>query len=553
METGRLTIGSTLFAAATAWPQRDAILMAGRRADYRQILHEATTCARGLLGLGLRRGSRVGTLMHNCWEAVVLHYATSLIGAVLVPLNARYRIDELRYAVQFADLDGLFTSPHGGEHVDLRQLLKEAFPELADWNSKTPLGLAGAPGCRFVADLADTGQTPWLSAADLAAAAAAVAPEALDAAMALVEADDICVTIFSSGTTSRPKACMLSHSNIVLTGRAFAERFSLTHDDRFWDPLPLYHMSTILPLSACRAVGAAFIGVEHFEPGRALAELENTGATIAYPSFPTLMASMIAHPDYAKHDLSRVRLMLNIGAPDLLRRFAAALPGAKLVSCYGLTEGGGVSCCSEPDDTLDQRVETSGRTMPGTEMRIVDPATLQQLPADQTGEIWLRGFCVFSGYYKDSENTRLAITPEGWLRTNDLGALDADGRLTFRGRLKDMLKIGGENVAAIEIESYLMRHPAVKLAQVVSAPDDHLVEAAAAFLELLPGPSVTPEEIVAFCAGKIASFKIPRHVRFVTEWPMSTTKIQKFRLLDGFVGSPSLDVSAILRRKQPQS
>lgn len=540
-----LTVAQTLAEAERRWPDRPALILGGRKASYSELAAQARHLARGLIGLGIGRGDKVGTLMHNCWESVVLFYAASLIGAVLVPFNARYRTDELGFVLAFSDVAALFVTPHGREHADLRKLVVETFPELASWRAGAPLDVAAAPSLRWVADLGPAEGESWVSTTRLAAAAATVSDAALRQLMAEVAGDDICVIMFSSGTTQRPKACMLSHATIALTGRALAQRFELNADDCIWDPLPFYHMSTILPLSACRTAGAAFLAVEHFEPGRALQEIADNGVTILYPAFPTLMASMLAHPDFERLKPTKARLMLNIGAPDLLRRFAAALPNAVQVACYGLTEGGGVNCYSEPGDSLDQRVMTSGTPIDGTELRIVDPATLREVPAGEPGEIWVRGVCVFSGYYKDPELTRQVITPDGWLRTNDIGTVDAGGRLTYRGRLKDMLKIGGENVAAVEIESYLMRHPAVKMAQVVSVPDERLVEVAAAFVELLPGHAASEEELAAFCVGQIASFKVPRYVRIVGEWPMSATKIQKFKLLDGFRADRRIDVNAL--------
>ncbi|CAH1663851.1 MULTISPECIES: AMP-binding protein [unclassified Chelatococcus] len=547
MTDSPLTVGASLFRAAGLWPDRTALIIAGRQASYRGLLDEASLCARGLAGLGVKPGDRIGTLMHNCWESVILFYGASLIGAGLLPFNARYRGDELSFTVGFSDVVGLFTTAHGREHVELPELLQDTYPILREWKAGEPLKIAEAPSLRFVANLADPEEERWVTEKHLAEAAQRVSAETVEAMAAAVKPGDNCITMFSSGTTARPKACMLSHENVSRVGSALAERFEMTADDRFWDPLPFYHMSTLMPLAACRTVGATFIGVEHFEAGAALAEIERTRATILYPAFPTLMASMVAHPDFPHRNLSTARLMLNIGAPDLLRRFCEAMPGAKQASCYGLTEGGGVSVWSDKDDTLDERIFTSGKPITGTKVRVVDPDTLEDKPFGENGEIWLWGYCVFSGYYKDPEMTAAVITPDGWLRTNDIGHLLPSGHLVYKGRLKDMLKIGGENVAAVEIESFLMKHPAIKMAQVVSVPDERLVEAAAAFIECMPGKSITPEEVVKFCAGQMASFKIPRHVQFVNDWPMSTTKIQKFKLLENYVPSSPLDVSGIAR------
>jgi fatty-acyl-CoA synthase len=217
------------------------------------------------------------------------------------------------------------------------------------------------------------------------------------------------------------------------------------------------------------------------------------------------------------------------------------LPQAVHVSAYGLTETGGVNSFHELTDTVEQRIETCGRPFDGIEVRVVDPDTLATLPAETRGELQVRGATLFSGYYKDAEKTRATILPDGWLRTGDLGALTPEGRIRYLGRIKDMLKVGGENVAAIEIESHLLTHPAIKVAQVIGAPDERMQEVPAAFIELQPGATLTADDVVRHCVGRIASWKVPRHVAFVTDWPMSTTKIQKFALRERLVDAVSVD------------
>ena len=219
--------------------------------------------------------------------------------------------------------------------------------------------------------------------------------------------------------------------------------------------------------------------------------------------------------------------MLNVGPEDLLRQMQAALPDVIQVTLYGSTEGGGAITYSQLDDGLDTRVATCGHPLPGCEVRIADPETGAEAAVGEPGEIQVRSFGLFSEYLNDPEKTAAAFDADGWYRTGDRGALDADGRLRFLGRLKDMLKVGGENVAAAEIESLLSTHPAVKLVQIVGVPDARLEEVPAAFVELRAGHEATAEELIAFCAQRIARFKVPRHVRFVSEWPMSATKIQK--------------------------
>jgi acyl-CoA synthetase (AMP-forming)/AMP-acid ligase II len=231
-------------------------------------------------------------------------------------------------------------------------------------------------------------------------------------------------------------------------------------------------------------------------------------------------------------DVRRIKAVNNVAPPDTLVEFQNAYPDAIQVSAYGLTEATGVVSFNELTDTLEQRTTTCGRPFPGIEVRVVDPESNRPLPTEERGEIVVRGYCLFEGYYRDAEKTSESVDADGWLHTGDLGSLDTDGRIRYHGRLKDMLKVGGENVAAVEIESYLGTHPGVKLVQVVAAPDAKYVEVPAAFVELHDAVEVSEEELIDFCRDKIAAFKIPRYVRFVTEWPMSTTKIQKYRLRD---------------------
>jgi acyl-CoA synthetase (AMP-forming)/AMP-acid ligase II len=224
--------------------------------------------------------------------------------------------------------------------------------------------------------------------------------------------------------------------------------------------------------------------------------------------------------------------MLNVGPPEELGAMQALMPYTTQITCFGMSECGGSVAMCNPDDPLPLRSECSGKALPGIDIEVRDPETGKTLACGEPGEIVARGRSVFSGYYNDPEKTEAAFWEGGWFRTGDLGVLDAEGRVTFRGRLKDMLKVGGENVAAVEIEGYLALHPAVKLAQVVGLPDEKYGEVPVAFIELVPEATATEAEMITFCRGEIASFKIPRQVRFIEDWPMGATKILKSTLRD---------------------
>ena len=537
----RGTIGYSIVDSARRWPGNAALILGEQQADYAEFARQTVDCARSLTGIGIRRGDHVGILMPNCWDYVILCGALNLIGACAVVLNARYRGDELRYVVDHANIKVLFTTDAARRHVDLQGILSECFPELATWEKTKLLTAASAPQLRQVFLFGAPEDSAWPNKTDFAAAGADVQNEELGRIIGAVCPEDTAFVIFSSGTTALPKACMITHRSLCQVSGGIAERLQLNADDVFWNPLPLYHLSSHLPLNACRQIGATFVCQTHFEAGGALAEMERVKATVCYPAFPALTASLIDHPDFCTRDLSSLRLQLTIGAPDLLRKFAAAIPGARQIACYGLTECGGICTMSSPDDTLDQRVERVGRPLPGFAVRIADPDTLKDVPIGTRGEILIKG-PIFSGYFKDVEQSAKVLLPDGWLRTGDVGWIDQDGQLAYADRIKDMLKIGGENVAAAEVESFLTRHPKIKMAQVVAAPDDRLVEVVAAYIELSFGETMSAEEVIEHCLGKIASYKVPRYVRFVEEWPMSATKIQKFRLPRDFKPEAKINV-----------
>jgi fatty-acyl-CoA synthase len=267
-----------------------------------------------------------------------------------------------------------------------------------------------------------------------------------------------------------------------------------------------------------------------FEPGAALRQIEQERATFHFGIFPTINQALIDHPDRLRTDLGSVRLINIQGTKRLRESLRDAHPNASLLHAYGATELGGILSLTDPAMPDDDLVRTSGTPWPGMQVRILDSESGAELPAGTRGEIVARGWGLFEGYLAGPGQTTGAVDEEGWFHTGDWGSLDELGRITYHGRLKDMLKIGGENVAAVELESFLASHPAVAIVQVVGVPDDHLVEVAAAFVELAPGAELSEDELVAFCRGSIASYKIPRYVRFVEEWPMSATKIQKAKL-----------------------
>ncbi len=363
-----------------------------------------------------------------------------------------------------------------------------------------------------------------------AAGAAGIALEQVEAAQAELSGDDDALMLYTSGTTANPKGCVHRHSAVMAEGQRIAERLRLTTDDRFWTPLPFFHVGSIAVLSGALVASCASLQMPHFDPTVALDQLERERCTVAFPAFETIWLGVLNHERFPAADLGRLRLVVNVGVPNSLRAMQARLPHAPQISCFGSTETCAFACLGDADDPLEARVTTSGLPLRDVELRTVSAETGEDVGVGEVGELLMRGPTRFVRYHEEPEQTALTIDGDGWYHSGDLGRIDEHGRVSFVGRLKDMLKVGGENVAAAEIESYLLTHPAVEIVQVVGAPDARYVEVATAFVQLCAGASATEQELIDFCRGQIATFKVPRYVRFVHEWPMSGTKIQKFRL-----------------------
>ena len=524
------TLPDLLARAVNRSPDADAVVFPNQRVTYSQLFQRATDAARSLKALGVDSGDSVGILMSNCQEFVDLLLGSQFIGAIPVPINARYKAKELAYVIDDAQLKVLMTTDRIVEHVDFVSLLQEAFPDIINQENPESLSLTTAENLKSIVLFGGRSPDGMIDQGNFESIREQVPEETIEIDRSRLKIRDIAMMMYTSGTTANPKGCPITHEALVRPAvEAGRTRFKMTADDRMWDPLPMFHMSFVLPLIGCIDAGAALLTMEYFEPASALAYMESENATLNFASFPTIMEALLNHKDYDAEALN-IRIVNNVGPADLLVSMQKRMPKAIQISAYGLTECGGVVSFGHVEDSLEKRTETSGRLFRGIEAQIRDPETDEILGSDQQGEILIRGYCVFEGYHNAPEKNEEAFTSDGWFRTGDLCSLDDEGRVTYHGRIKDMLKVGGENVAAVEIEGFLSHHPAIQLAQVVSAPDNKYIEVPAAFIQLKEGMSATEEEIIDFCKGQLSSFKIPRYVRFVTEWPMSATKIQKIRL-----------------------
>ncbi len=529
-----LTLSEILMTAAAARPDADALVFPDSRQSYAVLLENARRWAKVFIALGVQAKDHIGLLMTTQPEFVEALFGAALAGATSVPINARYAPPELAYLVENADIKTLVTSDKVADAVDFIARLNEAFPAIAQSEKATALSISAAPKLKNIIVAGSGSYAGYVAQSQFEPLIAQVSDETLDERIANVVPSDLGLILYTSGTTAKPKGCMIPHSAIVSNSRALGRyRYEMTQDDRFWSPLPIFHIAGIMPMVAVFDVGGAYLTIPHFEAGVALEMLEKEKATLTYPSFVTIMTDLINHPNFPHTDLSRVRLMnsnLGVQPEEIKQAILKAMPHTIQVGTYGLSEASGTVCTSRLSDDEETRTSRLGVPLRGWELKLENFVSGEECGVDEEGEICIRGPGMLIGYYRDPEKTAADIDQAGWLHTGDIGSLDASGQIMFHGRVKDMLKVGGENVAAVEIESVLNTHPGVELSQVVGAPDPRYEEVAAAFIKLKPGTNLSEEELIGFCSGKLARFKIPRYVRFVDEWPMSTSKIQKFKL-----------------------
>jgi fatty-acyl-CoA synthase len=513
----------------------DAVVFPHERVTFPELAELTDRVARSLRALGVGPGDKVGILMPNQLDFVAALVGASKLGAVPVPINGRFKEHELSHVIAHADISVLLSAAGPEDAVDFPELLGRVFPD-AEGQAPERLHLDSAPLLRTLVHM--NGERPgFLTRVAFEAAAAAVTEDEIRTLQSRVRVRDIAMLMYTSGTTAKPKGCLLTHEAVVRHGANVQRtKFLMTSEDRFWDPLPMFHIGGIVPMLGCLGLRATFVHAGHFDALVSLHQLEDERCTVAYPAFDLIWLAILDHPRYSEFDLSRLRVVQSITTPERMRDLQRRMPWAAFVTSFGATECASNLTLGAADDNEEIRTSTLGTVLPGMELKIVDPETGAEREPNEVGELCLRGYARFEAYFKDPEQTALTIDAEGWFHTGDLGSLDEGGYLRYAGRLKDMLKVGGENVAAIEIEDYLVRHPAVNIAQVVAAPDARYDEVPAAFIQLAPGQTATEEELIEFCIGRIATFKVPRYVRFVTEWPMSGTKIQKFVLSEQIAG-----------------
>ncbi|MFO1272260.1 MAG: AMP-binding protein [Rubrivivax sp.] len=541
-----LTVSQQLDKTVGRHGARPAAIFHGEKKTFSwyDLQREADDLAAALLALGVRRGNRVGIWAPNCSEWLLAQFGTARIGAILVNINPAYQSSELEYALNKVRCRVLVMA-RGFKASDYLATLRTLAPEIDRPGGEPVLESHRLPHLKHVVLLDDPRQPkapvpPKAQRfADFLRQAGPAQRARLAGLSSALEPDDPINIQFTSGTTGAPKGAMLTHFNIVNNARFVAKAMVLTPEDRLCIPVPLYHcFGMVMGALACAATGATMVFPgEGFDAKATLEAVERHRCT-ALHGVPTMFVALLAEPLLRERDVSSLRTGIMAGAPcpiEVMRRVVTELHMPEVTIAYGMTETSPVSFQSATGDPLERRVSTVGRVHPHVEVKIVDSAG-RMVPLGQPGELCTRGYSVMRGYYEDPERTREVLDEAGWMHTGDLATIDAEGYCNIVGRVKDMLIRGGENVFPREVEAFLHQHEKVLDVQVFGVPDAKYGEEVCAWIVPRPGATLTAEEIEAYCRGRIAHYKVPRHIRFVPAFPLTATgKAQKFVMRDAMM------------------
>jgi len=528
------TIGACLDRIAGQFGERDALISCHQRIRYTygELHREVERVACGLLSLGVERGDRIGVWSPNCAEWLIAQYGLAKVGAIMVNINPAYRLRELEHALSQSGVSVVIAAQafRGANYVEM---LEQVAPKLSSLKTLVYLG-TNRPGRGMMWD-------------ELLAGASVVPISQLREREALLQFDDAVSIQYTSGTTGNPKGATLSHHNILNNGFFVGEQIHYRPDDRICMPVPFYHCfgCVLGNLAALTHGSAVVLPSESFDAEACLRTVQEERCTSLY-GVPTMFIAQLDHPDFSRYRLDSLRTGIMAGAPcpvEVMRQVIERMHMPEVTICYGMTETAPVSFQSSPHDRIEARVSTIGTVHPHVECKIVDPQTGQIVSRGQRGELCARGYLVMLGYWNDAKATTDAMDGARWMHTGDLAIMREDGYVNIVGRLKDMIIRGGENIYPREIEEFLYTHPKISDIQVIGVPDKKYGEEVCAWIRLREGQHATEDEIRDYCRGKIATYKIPRFIRFTTEFPMTVTgKIQKFRMREQMVKELGLSI-----------
>jgi len=506
----------------------------GKRLSYYDLDREVDDLASGFLALGLTKGDRIGIWSPNRLEWLLTQFATARIGLILVNINPAYRLSELEYALNKVECKALVTAAEF-KTSNYLEMIGTLAPEL---DSCAPARLISEklPHLKIVIRTGVNKSNGMFNFDEITKLGGPAQQLRLDSISQSLSPDDPINIQFTSGTTGTPKGATLSHFNIINNAYFSVMAQGLSEVDRMCIPVPLYHcFGMVLGTLGCVSKGAAMIFPgEGFDAAKTLETVSAEKCTSLY-GVPTMFVAMLEHPDFKKYSYSDLRTGIMAGAPcpiEVMKKVVSQMNMSEVTIAYGMTETSPISFQSSANDSFERRVATVGRIHPHVEVKIVDEGG-GIVPVGDQGELWTRGYSVMGGYWNDEAKTSETIAEGGWMRTGDLAVIDAEGYCSIVGRLKDMIIRGGENIYPREIEEYLYRHPKIQEVQVFGIPHDKLGEEVCAWIVLQSGETATEDEVHSFCEGQITHFKIPKHIRFKVELPMTVTgKPQKFVMRD---------------------
>lgn len=528
------TFGELLDNTAERYPNNDALVYPDRgiRYNYRQFNEICRTVAKGLLRLGVRKGDNVAIWANNVPEWAVLQFATAKIGAVLVTVNTNYKSMELEYILRQSDSTTLFLVK-SFKDTDYIETLYSVAPELpgAEPGQLVTPKLPYLKNVVFIGEETPAGMFNFMQLQELGET---VSDAELTAVEATLHCHDVINMQYTSGTTGFPKGVMLTHYNVVNNGLNIGRCMDFTDKDRLCIPVPFFHcFGCVLGVMACVTHGATMVPVEVFDPLKVLQTIEKEKCTAVH-GVPTMFIAELEHPAFELFDLSSLRTGIMAGSPcpiEVMKRVIRDMNASEITITYGQTEASPGVTMTRTDDPIELRVTSVGRALPDVEVKIIDVENGAVVPPGTQGELCTRGYHVMKGYYKMAEETAKAIDAEGWLHTGDLAVMDENGYCKITGRIKNIIIRGGENIYPREIEEYLYQHPKISDVQVYGVPDRKYGEQIMAAIILKKGEEMTEEEVKDFCRGKIANYKVPKYVKFVTSYPMTASgKIQTFKL-----------------------
>ena len=530
------TIGGFFDRVANEHPNNPALVLRHQNVDwtYSELQLRVDQLAAGLISLGIEPGDRVGIWGPNSAEWVLTQLATAKMGAIMVCINPAYRLYELEYALNKVECKALITDEQF-KTSDYLGMLNTLAPELEQC-VPGQLDAAKLPHLKHVIRMGTEKSPGMFNFDDICAGASADDLSVLADLQGKLKPDDAINIQFTSGTTGNPKGATLSHCNILNNGYLTGEAMRLTSSDKLCIPVPLYHcFGMVLAVLACISHGSTMVFPgEAFDPEQTLQTVQDEQCT-ALHGVPTMFITELDHPNFRRFDLSSLRTGIMAGAPcpvEVMKRVISEMHMQDILIAYGQTELSPINNMTLPDDSLERRTETVGRAMPWVEIKIIDEAG-HVVPVGQKGEICTRGYSVMQGYWNDQEKTAETIDASGWLHSGDIATMDASGYVRIVGRIKDMIIRGGENIYPREVEEFLYQHPAISEVQVFGIPDEKMGEEVCAWIQLNEGADLTADDVKAYCKDQITHFKVPRHIRFVSEYPMTVTgKIQKFVMRD---------------------